>query len=142
MRGGSASYNLRGLDAGIHSLSIAYSGDAHNPSGISAPASFTVKPAAVTLHADCGSITLPSGKDYGCAVLATSTGSIPTGVITYTYDNGSAKTVPLLFGIGLFQIPKPALGQHTVVVSYAAQGNYAAAASQTEKFTVTAAKPH
>ena len=63
-------------------------------------------------------------------------------MITYTYDNGSPKSVPLFFGIGLFEIPKPALGQHTVVVSYAAQGNYAAATSQTEKFTVTAAKPH
>jgi len=142
LHGGSASYNLRGLDAGSHSLSIVYSGDAHNPGGVSAPVSFTVKPAPVSLYAECGGSTLSYGQVYGCAVLATSQGSIPTGVITYTYDNGSAKTVPLFLGIGLFEIPKPALGQHTVVVSYAAQGNYAAAASQTEKFTVTAAKPH
>jgi len=138
LHNGSVSYGLHDLNAGIHSLSIQYSGDAHNPAGISAPVSFTVKPAAVALHADCGSVTLPSGKDYGCVVVATSIGSIPTGVITYTYDSGPAKTVPLFFGVGVFQITKPATGQHTVVVSYAAQGNYAAAASQTAKFTVVA----
>jgi hypothetical protein len=138
---GSASYNLRGLDAGIHSLSIVYSGDAHNPAGVSAPVTFTVKPAPVTLHVECDGSTLSYGQDYGCIVVATSEGSIPTGVITYTYDNGSAKTLPLFFGIGFFEISKPAVGQHTVVVSYAAQGNYTAAASQTEKFTVTATTP-
>jgi hypothetical protein len=142
LHNGSASYDLRGLNAGIHSLSVVYSGDTHNPGGVSAPVSFTVKPASVTLYVECPGSTLSYGQDYGCAVLATSQGSIPAGVITYTYDNGSAKTVSLFFGIGLFEIPKPALGQHTVVVSYAAQGNYAAAASQTEKFTVTAARPH
>ena len=142
LHNGSASYDLRGLNAGIHSLSVVYSGDAHNPGGVSAPVTFTVKPASVTLYVECPGSTLSYGQDYGCAVLATSQGSIPAGVITYTYDNGLARTIPLFFGIGLFEIPKPALGQHTVVVSYAAQGNYAAAASQTEKFTVTAAKSH
>jgi hypothetical protein len=139
LHNGATSYNLRGLEAGIHSLSVVYSGDAHNPAGTSAPITFTVKPAPVSLHVECRGSTLSYGQDYGCFVVAASEGSIPTGVFTYKYDNGSAKTLPLFFGIGLFEIEKPAVGQHTIVVSYAAQGNYAAAASQTEKFTVTTA---
>ena len=139
---GAVSYRLHGLDAGVHTLSVVYSGDAHNPGGTSAPVTFTVTPAPVTLYVDCHGSTLPYGQDYGCVALTTAGASIPTGVVTYTYDNGSPKTVPLFFGIGLFEISKPALGQHTVVVSYAAQGNYMAATSQKETFTVTAAKQH
>jgi hypothetical protein len=133
---GAATYNLRGLNVGAHSISIAYSGDAHNPAGVSAPVSFTVTPASVALHVDCYAATLTYGQDYVCGLWATSPGSIPGGVATYTYDNGPAKTIPLFFGIGAFYLPKPAIGQHTVVVSYAAQTNYAAAPPQTEKFTV------
>lgn len=136
---GKASYRLRGLDAGVHTLSVVYSGDARNPRGTSAPVTFTVKPAPVTLHVECRGSTMSYGQDYGCLVWATSERSTPTGVATYTYDNGSPKTVRLDFGVGFFEISKPAVGQHTVVVSYAAQGNYMAAASQTEKFTVTTA---
>jgi len=39
-------------------------------------------------------------------------------------------------GTAFFSIADPAVGSHTVVISYAAQGNYSAAKSLSEKFTV------
>jgi hypothetical protein len=139
-RDGEASYYLRGLSAGGHQLSAVYSGDAHNPGGSSAPIIFTVKPGPVHLDLFCWNSTIPYGTDYFCGVYANSDGAPPSGNITYTYDNGAPKSVRLDFGIGLFTISKPAVGKHTVVVSYAAQGNFSAAQPQTEIFTVTPSK--
>jgi hypothetical protein len=48
-------------------------------------------------------------------------------------------TVPLSGGNAQFTLTEPIVGTHTVVVAYAQQTNYAAAAPQTETFTVTPA---
>jgi len=136
---GAAYYYLQGLSAGTHILSAVYSGDAHNPGGTSAPVTFTVKPVPVNLGVYCWNPSEPYGEDYICGAYASSNAGPAQGVITYQYDNGSPKAVPLVFGVALFTISKPAVGQHSVVVSYAAQTNYAAANPQTESFTVTLA---
>jgi hypothetical protein len=61
------------------------------------------------------------------------------GSITYTFDGGSAVTVPLSNGNAQFTLTKPIVGTHKVIIGYAQQTNYAAGTSQTETFTVTAA---
>jgi hypothetical protein len=61
------------------------------------------------------------------------------GTITYSFDGGSPVAPALNAGIALFTITKPAVGNHSVVIGFAQQTNYAAAASQTENFTVTPA---
>ena len=139
LKSGSATFNLKGLAVGTHFLSAVYLGDANNPKGTSAQAQLIVLPSPVTLSVGCLTTPLPFGLDFYCAVYASSN-TIPTpGSITYKVDGGSPITVPLTFGIAVFTVHKPALGGHSVVVSYPAQTNYAAATPVTKNFTVVVA---
>jgi hypothetical protein len=133
---------LAPLSAGQHSLSISYSGNAVNPSGISAPIVITVLPGQPTLYPTCTSSSVPLGQNYDCAVLAFAPGGAATGVIEYQLDGGKPVSVPLFYGIAGFQINKPAIGPHTLVISYPAQPNFLAAPSKTETFTVVPLKSH
>jgi hypothetical protein len=99
-----------------------------------------VNPVPVTLSAACWNSSFAYGANYQCTVNLSSNAGAPLGSITYTYDGASAVTLPLSNGNAQFTITTPNVGTHTVVVSYAQQTNYAAAASQIEKFTVTSAQ--
>jgi len=140
LQGNGAAYDyVSGLSAGKHSLTATYSGDASIPGGTSAPVVFTVLPAPVTLSVSCWNSTFPYGADYTCGAYTSSGAGPAQGVITYVYDGGAPEPVALKGGVGLFTISKPAVGAHKVTVSYAAQGNFAAATPQTESFTVAPA---
>ncbi len=140
LQGNGAAYDyIAGLSAGKHSLSAVYSGSPTLPGGTSAPVTFTVQPAPVTLSLTCWNATFPYGANYNCGAYTSSAAGPALGVVNYTYDGGSPVTVPLTFGVALFNIVKPIVGQHSVVVSYAAQGNFAAATPQTATFSVTPA---
>jgi sugar lactone lactonase YvrE len=132
-------YISPGLSAGTHQLTAVYSGDRNNLSGTSLPVTVTVSPVPVTLSASCWNASFAFGANYQCTVNVSSNAGAPLGSITYTYDGGSAITVPLSNGNAQFILTKPNVGTHTVVVAYAQQTNYAAATSQTETFTVTPA---
>jgi len=138
LQGNGAAYLfIQGLAAGVHSLSVVYSGDSFNPAGRSAPVTLTVNPVPVNLSAACWNANFPYGADYHCGVFASSTAGAPKGVITYQYDGGTPVTLPLQNGTTQFILPRPPVGQHHVLVAYAAQINYAAAKPVNESFTVT-----
>jgi hypothetical protein len=60
-------------------------------------------------------------------------------VITYNYDGGAAVAVPVNNGNAQFTVSRPSAGSHTVSISYAQQGNYAAASAPLQHFTVAPA---
>ena len=132
-------YISPGLSAGSHQLTAVYSGDRNNPSGTSLPVTVTVTPVPVTLSASCWNSSFAYGANYQCTINLSSNAGAPLGSITYIYDGGSPVTVPLSNGNAQFTLTKPIVGTHTVLVAYAQQTNYAAAAAQTETFTVTSA---
>jgi hypothetical protein len=136
---GAAYLYIQGLSAGSHSLSASYSGDSNNPAGVSAPVILTVNPVPVQLSTSCWNADFPYGADYHCGIYTSSTAGAPLGVATYQYDGGATVTLPLSNGVANFIIPKPSVGNHTVVMGYAAQTNYAAANPSTVHFTVTKA---
>ena len=138
LQGNGAAYlYIQGLAAGVHQLSVVYSGDAFNPGGSSAPVTLTVKPAPVNLTAACWNANFPYGADYHCGVYASSIAGAPKGVITYQYDGAAPVTLPLQNGVAQFVISRPPAGTHHVLIAYAAQTNYAAAKPVNETFTVT-----
>jgi hypothetical protein len=139
LNSGAVYYYLKGLSAGTHVLSAVYSGDHYNVAGTSAPVVLNVQPVPVTLSASCWNTPYPYGADFHCGVYASSNAGAPLGVITYTYDNHAPVTLSLDSGTVNFVIPKPPVGGHSLVISYAAQTNYAAAGPITEGFTVTPA---
>jgi hypothetical protein len=131
-----------GLSAGTHVLTAVYSGDSKHPSGTSAATTLTVNPVPTWMSVSCWNASFAYGGSYQCMVSMSSNAGAPLGSITYSFDNGAAVTVPLRYGNAQFTIATPASGKHHVVMTYAQQTNYAAAASQTETFTVTPAPVH
>jgi sugar lactone lactonase YvrE len=129
-----------GLNAGTHSLSASYSGDSHNPAGQSAPIAVTVSPAPVSMTPSCWNQSFSYGGNYSCTVSLSFSGSgTVSGSITYTLDGGAPVSVPLSGGTGAFTLTQPATGNHSVVIAFAQQGNFAAASPSTQNFTVTPA---
>ena len=127
------------LNVGTHQLSASYSGDANNPAGQSAPVIVTVTPAPVILSPSCWNSSFAYGGNYTCSVnVSSNAGGIVPGEVTYTLDGGSAVSVPLSGGNAEFTLTQPAVGTHTVVISYPQQGNFQASSPSTETFTVTA----
>ncbi len=127
------------LGVGTHTLTAFYSGDSHNPSGTSAPVTVTVNPASVWMIPVCGPPTVPYGGTYQCAVGVFYNLGFAKGTLTFTLDGGTPVNMTLnSLGVATY-ITKPGLGPHSLVVSYAAQGNFGSAGPVTEKFTVVAA---
>ncbi len=133
---GLAYYTASPFNVGANVLSATYSGNSYFPSGVSSPVTITVLPAPVNFQASCGGAQV-YGFAYQCTVnLSASTTTIPGGSISYTFDGGAAVSVPIVNGNASFTLPTiPNAGSHKVVLSYAAQGNFAAAGPLTESFT-------
>jgi hypothetical protein len=123
------------LNAGVNLVTASYSGDAYFPPGISVASTMTVLPAPVNFQASCNGAQR-YGSSYQCTVnLSASTTSTPGGVITYSLDGAAPTTVPIVNGNAPFTVPgTPSSGSHTLVLSYAGQGNYAAAGPLTKTF--------
>jgi hypothetical protein len=137
---GAAFFYVQGLSAGKHSLLATYSGDAYDAAGISSPSPLTVLQEPVTLSVSCVNPTIVFGVSYTCKAYTTPILAGSNTAVTYTLDNGAPVTLSLAGGAAYFTLPQPYVGTHTLVVSYASQGNYAAAASVTKTFTVTPAQ--
>jgi hypothetical protein len=127
------------LSAGTHTLSVSYSGDQNYAAGISLPTIVTVAPATIKMNTSCSGGT-PYGVNYTCQANLSSSAGSAIGSITYTFDGGSPVAVPINNGNAQFVISQPSAGNHQVVVSYAGQGNYAAAPPQTISFTTQPGK--
>ena len=141
LQGNSAAYWYisPGLNAGTHILTAVYSGDSNYPSGTSAAVTVTVLPAPVNLAVSCWNSSFPYGGNYSCTVNVSSNAGAALGSIVYSFDNGGAVSVPLSYGNAQFTLTQPVTGSHTVAISYAQQGNFAASNTNTQSFTVTAA---
>jgi hypothetical protein len=59
--------------------------------------------------------------------------------MSYFVDTGSVNSVAINNGSAQFSVTTPNAGSHLVTISYAAQGNFAAAGPVTESFTVSQA---
>ena len=132
-------YISPGLSAGVHSLTAFYSGDSNNPSGTSAVVTVTVDPAQSYLSANCGGASFTYGRSYSCNVNIGSGAGAVIGNITYVLDGGTPVVVALTNGNAQFTLTTPAPGAHSVVIGYAAQGNFTAASSSTQNFNVSQA---
>ena len=132
-------YISPGLSAGTHLISASYSGDSSNPAGQSASVTVTVAPVPVNLSVSCWNISLPFGGNQTCSVSVSSNAGNAPGTIVYTFDNNAPVNVSLSAGNAQFTINTPATGSHSVVTSYAQQGNFAASSPNTQSFSVTPA---
>ena len=100
-------WKKKGLFSGSADFSTVWPGDKNNPSGTSVPVAVTVSPVAVTLSASCWNSSFAYGGNYQCTVNLSSNAGAPLGSITYTYDGGSAVSVPLSNGNAQFTLTTP-----------------------------------
>ena len=139
LKNGKINNYLNGLSAGQHSLNAHYLGDGSNPAGYSAAVALTVLPAPVSLSASCGNSSYLLGTNVVCSVSATDLNdrnSPPQGVVTYSLDGGAPISVPLTSGVAQISINQPPVGNHSIVINYPAQTNFAAAGPVTANFVV------
>ena len=88
---------------------------------------------------DCWNKTFAYGYDYSCD--ATNHWGTFQGYMTYSYDGGSPVTVQMnAAGHALFSIHLPAVGAHTLLVTYPTQGNWNGYTLPLQTFTVTPAQ--
>jgi hypothetical protein len=132
-------YISPGLAAGTHTLVAFYSGDTHNRPEESAPAVVIVNPVPVNLSASCWNASFPYGANYQCTINVSSNAGAAQGVVSATYDGTPLNAVPLSGGNAPLNISEPVVGNHTLAINYAPQGNFAGAGPRTFNFTVTPA---
>lgn len=136
---GAAYYYIKNLPVGPHTLNAVYSGDKYNAPGTSASVTLNVLPVPVTISLACWNSPYPYGANFQCVVSTSSTAGAPQGHITYTSDGGVPQNLALSSGSATVVVPKPIVGAHSLVISYPAQTNYAAAGPKTVNYTVTPA---
>jgi Bacterial Ig-like domain (group 3) len=132
-------YISPGLAAGAHTLVAFYSGDTNNHPEESATVPVIVNPVPVNLSASCWNASFPYGANYQCTINASSNAGAVQGVASATYDGAPINAVPLSGGNAQLSLPQPVVGNHTLAISYAPQGNFAGAGPRTFNFTVTPA---
>jgi hypothetical protein len=125
------------LHAGAHHIRADYSGDSHNAGGYSAITTVTVNQVTTSMSVACWNQTFSHGGNYQCNVSVWSNADSPLGSILYSLDGGTNKSATLSSGNTSFVIADPAVGNHTVLISYPGTADYSAVAAQTEHFTVT-----
>jgi len=137
---GIGSCTLAFPDAGTHTLTATYSGDANFQSSASAAVDYTVNKANTTL-----SITqdTPDPSILGAVVTVhwnmTSAGSVSmTGVVTLSASQTETCTAPAALGAGSCDLTFTQGGNRTITASYPGDGNYNAPSNAQASHTVDA----
>jgi hypothetical protein len=136
--GATAGLVLPQLNAGVHSLTAVYGGNTTYATAGSAAQNVTVNPEPVSIGLGCGGTSFPYGTSITCK--ATVAGIQPAqGTLVWTVDGTPQNATLGTSGSASIVLNGLAVSKHTVTASFAAQGNFAAAATQTDTFTISPA---
>lgn len=109
-------------------LAYSYVVVAYNAAGESRSAALVVRPATPTTT----TITAPAityGQNGVVTVSVTSAAGLVTGNVTLAVDGGAPLTQPLVGGSAIFTLLAPAVGNHALAATFAAQGTFAASSA-------------
>jgi hypothetical protein len=123
---GSASFTISNPNAGSYNLNASYSAQG-NFAASSASGTLNVGQATTTT-----SVTAPGiayGTDGSVTVSVSSTAGTPAGNVSLSVDSGAPMTQALSNGFTTFTIANPGVGTHTLIATYAAQGNFGASSA-------------
>jgi hypothetical protein len=127
LSGGSGSFTTSGLSAGIHNITVSYSGDANFNGGTSSSLSQTVNQASTSTTVT----NAPNPSLFGHPVTFTATvtavspgAGTPTGVVVFTEGGSTLGSAPLSGGTGSFSTSSLGLGSHTIVATYSGDANF------------------
>jgi hypothetical protein len=121
LAGGSAVFTITSPAAGNHTLSASYA--AQGNFGASAGSgTLTVNPAPTSMTISAPAISF--GANGFVTVSVTSAAGIVTGNVSLVVDGALPVIQPLANGSTTFTVFTPSVGSHTLIASYAAQGNF------------------
>jgi len=139
-------FNANGFQAGSHSLSASYSGDASfNPSATTAPLTFVITKAASTVNLSAGAnpIGLSSSEVLTLLVVASDNVPPPTGTATFYFGSTALGTVTLgvdpfnpHVGQAVLNTTALPLGMDSVTATYNGDSNCSPATSSPLTVTV------
>ena len=117
---GEASYTTAGLNAGSHSLTWTYGGDANFSGSTAGAYALTVTGTATTTTIAVTNTPVTYGQAASVAVtVAPASGSTsPGGTVTLTTDGTTTQTSALTGGVANFSVTGLAAGSHTFTASY------------------------
>lgn len=123
LAGGSAVFTIASPAAGSHTLNASYAAQG-NFGASTGSGTLTVNPAATGMTISAPAISF--GANGFVTVSVTSAAGIVTGNVSLVVDGALPVIQPLANGSTTFTVFTPSVGNHTLVASYAAQGNFAA----------------
>lgn len=136
---GTATYSYSGFTSnGSHTVSVAYSGDGTYSSG-TASATVTVTAITPTLTLTANPASPATGTAVTFTATLSSTGSVPTGSVVFTTDDGGTSgSVPLTSGSATYTYAGfTTAGLHVVTAAYTPSASAYTAASMTTNVVVT-----
>ena len=137
---GVATFTLTSPSPGSHKLSASYAAQGNFAASGSTTGILTVNPAATTTGLSAPTVTYPANGVV--TVTVGSTAGTPTGNATLIVDSGTPLTQGLNgSGVATFTLTSPSAGSHSLSVSYAGQGNFAASGPTAGALTVNRATP-
>ena len=119
---GSTTFTLTAPAAGDHSLSASYTGQGAFANS-SATGTLHVNAAATTTAITAPTVTF--NANAAVTVTVSSTAGTPAGSVSLAVDGGAATSQTLVNGSTTFTLISPAAGDHSLVATYPAQGNFA-----------------
>ena len=136
---GVASLNVSFAAAGTHTLTAVYSGDIANAGSTSGSFAQTVKSPGATTTTFTSSSVNPSFITQYTVLMATVTGSNPSGAVTFKDNGVSIGSAGLSAGVASLNVSFAAAGTHTLTAVYG--GDIANAGSTSGTFTQTVNNP-
>ncbi|GAB3121582.1 Ig-like domain-containing protein [Glaciibacter psychrotolerans] len=124
---GSATTTLSELPVGSHLLTAVFDGDARFVGSGSMECVHAVTAAATTVALTSDVFSSVSGQDvtFTADVAVTAPGGgTPTGSVAFAIDGGDAVEVPTANGSAALSVHGLAVGQHRIVATFVADGNY------------------
>ncbi len=118
---GSTTFTLSSPSAGDHSLNATFAAQG-NYAASNASGSLHVNPAATSVSISAPTVTFNTNGSV--SVTVTSASGTVLGDVSLSVDGGASTTQTLSGGSTTFTLSSPSAGDHSLSVTYAAQGNF------------------
>ena len=133
---GSASITLPSLSAGIHSLSVRYSGDSYNLPSASGTLNEIVQLRPTTASMTASSNSYLDGQQVTLVAVVHYTGLVlPTGTVMFTANGQVLGTSNVSAAAAATLTLEPSASRYDIVATYSGDGTYSGA--QTSAYTIT-----
>jgi hypothetical protein len=128
---GVATLATSALTLGSHTITAVYAGDSFDATATSAPFTETIQTATTAVALTSSANPATAGNALLLTANVSGTGAAPTGTVHFLDAGTSIGSANVASGVATLSTTTLALGSHSIVASYAGDGNHAATVSAT-----------